>query len=106
MFIKKHERLLIWRRRKKWSPQQAAKFFGVGHRRYRRWEHGDEKITHEVPELSANLTPGERYLVRRRRLGLTQEEIGHFAGVTRSRVSQVERTERINDRLEQIYAES
>lgn len=69
------EKLLLWRRRKQWNQNEAAKFYGVAYVTYNFAESGKIK---DFPYKEVDLLPlldHEKCFVLRRRSGKMQEEI-------------------------------
>lgn len=69
------ERVLLWRRRKGWNQQQAAKHWGVSFHTYKLIEYGE--IESKTMGLSRHdsMSPHERCFIYRKRCDKTQEEV-------------------------------
>jgi len=69
------ERLLLWRKRKRWTQLRAAKHYGVGADIFRAWETGER--AEDVPKVSdlGRISEVEKYILFRTRAGLTQKQL-------------------------------
>lgn len=76
------EKMLIWRRRQKWSQSQMAKILGIHRNTYGRAEREGGEIE-VLPELRMPIFANEECLLLRRRLNKTQEECADSMGITR-----------------------
>ena len=86
--LSKSEKLLIWRRRSGLTQAQAAQEHQVSHRRWGRWERGDEEPT--VDKDITTLAVHEHLLIVRRRSNISQEEVARDLGCTRAWVQMME----------------
>lgn len=86
--LSKSEKLLIWRRRSGLTQAEAAQEHGVSHRRWGRWERGDEEpaVDKEITTLAVH----EQLLLLRRRNNVSQGEVARDLGCTRAWVQMME----------------
>lgn len=96
------ERLFIARRRKGESQIDAAASRGVSVDIYADWEM--DRRTHDQPHQQiGELKPHEVFTLRRRRAGMTQEELAERLDCTRLWVVQMERGTVNCDRLREFW---
>jgi transcriptional regulator with XRE-family HTH domain len=91
------ERLWLYRIRMKLTQRQRAEALGVKVDRYRDWETG--VVTKDMPITTLIVTPTEMCRLRRRREGMTQQEVADAMGVSRLWVLKMERGEAPSGRL-------
>jgi transcriptional regulator with XRE-family HTH domain len=72
---------MLHRRRLGLSKVAFADQMGVGVKRYRRWENGDEVFGGELPQLG-DLKIHERLYLYRYRAGISREKIAERVGVS------------------------
>lgn len=86
------ERLLLSRRRRGETQQREAWRLGVTRQVYNLAERDHVAPSWEVPEIAIDsLTGGERCLLYRRRLGLTQGDLARQRGMSRFWINRQER---------------
>ena len=87
--ITDQERLRVWRRRKGWSQERAARHFKVTPQKYFRWEHGQDGA---LPSINlSKLKAHEVCFLMRKRVGLRQEALAKALKVCRWWLNQMER---------------
>lgn len=97
------ERVLIWRRRSQLTQEEAAQEYGVSHRRWGRWERGDEE-----PQLNKEvntLTIYEKLYLLRRRQGVSQQKVAEALGCTRAWVQMMETGQSGSEQLQKYWEE-
>jgi transcriptional regulator with XRE-family HTH domain len=88
------ERLLVARRRRHWSQPQAAHHLGVSRDQYQDWESGKFEIPSAAAQCAISIDHLRDYevcMLLRRRLGITELEMGRMVGLSRQWVSMIER---------------
>ena len=100
MRLKDSESLYLDRKRRGETQEEAAARRRVNYRLYIDWELGRAVAPwypHVVPQ------EGEICEIRRRRAGLTQEEVGDRIGITKAAVGQMEKGIISSHRLEKFW---
>lgn len=96
------ERLLIYRRRKKFTQESMATIYGTNRNLYGQIERDEigipPSLKISIPKIT-ELTRIEAVRIKRRRSGLTQEELSIDLGMSRHWVGMQERGEAPNKKL-------
>ncbi len=86
------EKLFAYRALKKWTQRRAASFWGVGFWTYRAWEENPNAppptVRAELPKIE--LSKQLRYVILRRREGMTQSDLARELKVSRQWVNRME----------------
>lgn len=92
MRLSPSEKLLIFRLNRGWTQRRAAEHWGVGFWTYHSWEHDPNVVPQHVRSLPSEFDqwPGLRYIILRRREGMTQSALGKELGVSRQWVNRME----------------
>jgi transcriptional regulator with XRE-family HTH domain len=97
-----HERLWLFRIRMKLTQHQRATALGVKVDRYRDWETG--VTAKDIPRIYLNPKVHEMCRLRRRREGMTQQQLADAVGVSRLWVVKMERGEAPSGRLANYWS--
>lgn len=89
--LKDHEKLILIRKEKGWSQEQAAHRLGLTRRQYGRYERGLREVPKEWLKDWHPVPKNEVCCMMRKRLGWTQRELALLLKVSRGTINRMER---------------